>query len=93
MIAAAFLITAGAGIWNEETGDKIPGVTIGIVALGYVLFGIMHRPMLAAVGAGIAAAYYIPYHLAGDAALAVSGAATLTVALLGGVWAHKSGTL
>ena len=93
VLAAAFLVPGGAGMWNEESGDKIPGVAIGIVALGYVLFGIMHRPMLAAVGVGLAAAYYIPAHLAGDAALAMSAAAMLTVALLGALWAHKSGTL
>ena len=93
VVASAFLITAGAGMWNEEAGDKIPGVTIGIVALGYVLFGIMTRPMLVAVGVGIGAAYYLPYHFAGDAALAVSAASMLTVALLGALWARRSGTL
>lgn len=93
VLAAAFLVPAAAGMWNEESGDKIPGVVIGFVALGFVLFGIMHRPMLAAVGVGIAAAFYVPYHLAGDAALAVSAASVLAVALLGALWAHKSGTL
>ena len=39
--------------------------------LGYVLFGIMTRPALAAVGVGIAASYFLPSYLAGDAALAV----------------------
>lgn len=93
VVGSTFLITAGAGMWNEESGDQIPGVTIGIVALGYVLFGIMTRPVLAVVGVGIGAAFYLPYHFAGDAALAVSAAAMLTVALLGALWAHKSGTL
>ena len=93
VVASAFLITAGAGMWNEEAGDKIPGVTIGIVALGYVLFGIMTRPMLAAVGVGIAAAFYLPHHFAGDAALAVSAAATLAVALVGALWMRRGGTL
>ncbi len=93
VLAAAFLVPAAAGMWNEESGDKIPGVVIGFVALGFVLFGIMHRPMLAAVGVGIAAAFYLPYHLAGDAALAVSAGSILVVALLGALWAHKSGAL
>ena len=93
VLAAAFLVPAAAGMWNEESSDKIPGVVIGFVTLGFVLFGIMTRPMLAVVGVGIAAAFYLPHHLAGDAALAVSAASVLTVALLGALWAHKSGTL
>ena len=28
------------------------------MSLGYILFGIMHRPVLAAVGVGFAAAFY-----------------------------------
>ncbi len=91
--AAAFLVPAAAGMWNAEDGADIPYVAIGIVSLGYVLFGIMHRPVIAVVGAGIAAAFYIPGYLAGDAALAVSAAAMLTVAVLGAVWIRKSGVL
>ena len=93
VVASAFLITAGAGMWNGESGEQIAGVAIGIVALGYVLFGIMTRPMLAAVGVGIAAAYYLPHHFAGDGALAVSASCMLAVALLGAAWARKSGVL
>ncbi len=93
VVASAFLITAGAGMWTGESGEQIPGVVVGIVALGFVLFGIMTRPMLAAVGAGIAAAYYLPHHFAGDGALAVSASCMLAVALLGAAWARKSGTL
>ena len=52
VVASAFLITAGTGMWNGESGEQIAGVVIGIVALGFVLFGIMTRPMLAAVGVG-----------------------------------------
>ena len=80
-------------MWNADAGANIPHVAIGIVALGYVLFGIMHRPMIAVVGVGIAAAFYLPNYLAGDAALAVSAAATLTVAALGAVWIRRSGVL
>ena len=53
VVVAMFLIPAAAGMWNAEDGDSIPGVTIGIVALAYILFGVMHRPVIAAVGAGI----------------------------------------
>ena len=91
--AAAFLIPAAAGMWNEESGPDIPHVAIGIVALGHILFGIMNRPVIAAVGVGIAAAFYLPNYLAGDTALAVSAAATLTVAALGAVWIRRSGVL
>ena len=89
----AFFLPAAAGMWNADAGANIPHVAIGIVALGYVLFGIMHRPMIAVVGVGIAAAFYLPNYLAGDAALAVSAAATLTVAALGAVWIRRSGVL
>lgn len=91
--AAAFLLPVAGGMWNAEAGDKIPYVAIGIVGLGYVLFGIMHRPVIAVVGVGIAAAFYIPSYLAGEASLAVSAAATLGVAVLGAVWIRKSGVL
>ena len=90
---AAFLVPAAAGMWNAEDGINIPYVAIGIVSLGYVLFGIMHRPVIAVVGVGIAAAFYIPGYLAGEAALVISAAATLTVAALGAVWIRKSGVL
>lgn len=93
VVAAAFLVPAAAGMWNEDAGANIPHVAIGIVALGYVLFGIMSRPVIAVVGAGIAAAFYIPNYLAGDAALVVSAAATLTIALLGALWIRRSGVL
>ena len=93
VVAAAFLVPAAAGMWDEDAGANIPHVAIGIVALGYVLFGIMSRPVIAVVGAGIAAAFYIPNYLAGDAALAISAAATLTIALLGALWIRRSGVL
>ena len=93
VVAAAFLVPAAAGMWNEDAGANIPHVAIGIVALGYVLFGIMSRPVIAVVGAGIAAAFYIPGYLFGDVALVVSAAATLTIALLGALWIRRSGVL
>ena len=93
VVAAAFFVPAAAGMWNAEAGDSIPRVTIGIVALGQILFGIMHRPMIAAVGVGIAAAFYIPSYLAGDAAPMVTAVAFLVVAALSAAWIRKSGVL
>ena len=91
---AAFLIPAAAGLWNaDEEPANVARVAIGVVALGHVLFGIMHRPVIAAVGVGIAAAFYVPSYLAGDAALAVSAAATLLVVALAWVWIRRSGIL
>lgn len=90
VISACFLIPAAAGMWNEESGEMIPGVTIGVVALGYILFAIMYRPMLATVGVGIAAAYYLPDYFAGDTALVFQGAATLAVCVLGAMWLRRS---
>ena len=81
---------------NVATADRaaaIPHVAIGIVALGHVLFGIMHRPVIAAVGAGLAAAFYIPRYVAGDAALAVSAVAMLVVVGIGAAWIRESGVL
>ena len=88
---AAWYIPAAAGMWTPELGPQIPHVAIGVVTLGYVLFGIMTNLVLAGVGAGIAAAYYLPSHLAGDAALVVSAVATLVVVVLGALWLRKSG--
>ena len=92
VVVAMFLIPAAAGMWNAENGDNIPGVTLGIVSLAYILFGIMHRPVLVAVGAGFAAAFYIPNYLVdGDEAMLVSAASMLAVVILGAWWIRKSG--
>ena len=92
VVVAMFLIPAAAGMWNAESGDNIPGVTMGIVSLAYILFGIMHRPVLAVVGAGFAAAFYIPNYLVdGDEAMLVSAALMLAVVILGAWWIRKSG--
>ena len=94
VVVAAFLIPAAAGMWNAEDGDNIPGVTLGIVSLAYILFGIMHRPAIAAVGAGFAAAFYIPNYLVdGDEAMVVSAALMLAVVVLGAWWIRRSGVL
>ena len=91
VVAAVFLIPAAAGMWTEESAHQIPHVAIGIVALGYVLFGIMHRPVIAAVGVGIAAAHYVPSYLAGDAAPIITAAAILAVVALSAAWIRRSG--
>ena len=92
VVVAVFLIPAAAGMWNAEDGDNIPGVSIGIVSLGYILFGIMHRPVLAAVGVGFAAAFYIPNYLVdGAEVMLVSAALMVVVVVLGAWWIRKSG--
>ncbi len=92
VVVAVFLIPAAAGMWNAEDGDNIPGVAIGIVSLAYILFGIMHRLVLAAVGMGFAAAFYIPNYLVdGDEAMLVSAALMVGVVVLGAWWVRKSG--
>ncbi len=92
VVVAIFVIPAAAGMWNGEDGDNIPAVVMGIVSLAYILFGIMHRPVLAAVGAGFAAAFYIPNHLVdGDEAMLVSAALIVVVVVLGAWWIRKSG--
>ena len=92
VVVAIFLIPAAAGMWNAEDGDSIPAVAIGIVSLGYILFGIMHRPVLAAVGVGFAAAFYIPNYLVdGYEAMLVSAALMVGVVVLGAWWIRKSG--
>lgn len=91
VVAGAFLITGAAGLWSVDGAEKVPYVAIGIVCLGYVLFGIMYRPALAVVGLGMAAAFYIPAYLAGDFAALGTGAGMLAVAALGAAWIHKSG--
>ena len=92
VVVAVFLIPAAAGMRNAESGDSIPGVAVGIVSLAYILFGIMHRPVLAAVGAGFAAAFYIPNYLVdGDEAMLVSAALMLVVVVLGAWWIRRTG--
>ena len=93
VVAAAFFIPAAGGMWNADDGANIPRVAIGIVALGHILFGIMYRPVIAAVGAGIAVAFYVPSYLAGDAAPVVTAAAILIVVALSAAWIRKSGVL
>lgn len=91
VITAAGLLPGAAGLWSEAGADKIPFVLLGIVALGYVLFGILNRPLIAVFGLGMAAAFYVPHYLVDDAAPAVSGIASLM--LLAGTfgWVRRTG--
>ena len=91
VVAATFIVPAASGMWTSDTdANAIPGVAIGIVALGYILFGIMHHVAIALVGLGIAAAFYIPAHFAGDATLVVSAVLMLMVVAAAWVWLRKS---
>ncbi len=92
VVMAAFLVPGGSG--NVDCGRRRDQHSVrrhGHSAVGYILFGIMHHPAIAAVGAGIAAAFYIPSYLAGDSAEVIVAAATLIVVALGAVWIRKSG--
>ncbi len=93
--AATLLIPAAAGLWTGgEDATRIPYVAIGIVTLGFVLFGIMVRPILAVVGLGLAMAFYIPAYLVEyPASAAVSAAAILAVAGVCWAWIRRSGVL
>ena len=92
IIAAAFLMPGAAGLWTEGADPVgIERITVGIISLGYVLFGVMHRPSIVVVGLGIAASFYLPSYFAGEASAAVSGGLILIVALLGAAWVRKSG--
>ena len=91
VVVAMFLIPAAAGMRNAENGDNIPGVVLGIASLGYTLFGIMHRPVLAVVGVGFAAAFYIPnYLMDSDEVMLMSAGLMLVVVALGAWWIRKS---
>lgn len=92
---ATLLIPAAAGLWTEgENATRIPYVAIGIVTLGFVLFGIMVRPILAAVGLGLAMAFYIPAYLVEyPASAAVSAVAILAVVGACWAWIRRSGVL
>lgn len=91
VVAAAFIVPAASGMWTSDTdADAIRGVAIGIVALGYILFGILHHAAIALVGVGIAGAFYAPTHFAGDAAFVVSAVLMLMVVVAAWVWFRKS---
>ena len=91
VVTAAFIIPAASGLWTiESNGLAISGVAVGIVALGYILFGIMHHKAIALMGVGIAAAHYVPSYFAGDFSNAVSAALILTVVAIAWTWIRKT---
>ena len=91
VVAAAFVIPAASGLWTAELDPiAISSVAVGIIALGYILFGILHHSAIALIGVGIAASYYLPAHFAGDAAPAVSAALMIAVVAGAWVWIRKS---
>ena len=91
VVAAAFVIPAASGLWTADSDPiAIRGVAIGIVALGYVLFGILHHLAIGLVGLGIAASYYLPTHFAGDAAPVLSAVLMLAIVGVAWVWIRKS---
>ena len=92
VVAAAWLIPALSGIWTSaETAEHTAGIAIGIVALGYILFGLMFRPGLSVLGIGIAAAHYVPSHLAGDNAYVITAVLILVLIVAGVLWLKKNG--
>ena len=91
VVASAFIIPGASGLWtNDSDPITISGVAIGIVALGYILFGIMHHLAISLVGFGIAASYYLPTHFAGDAAPVLSAVLMLVIVAAAWVWIRKS---
>lgn len=91
VVVTAGLLPGAAGLWNESGAEKIPFVLMGVIALGYVLFGILHRTVIATFGVGMAVAFYVPHYLFDDIAPTVSGLAML--ALLGAIalWVRRTG--
>ncbi len=80
---AAFVMPAALGLWEEGDVGAIAGASIGIAMLGYILFGIMHRPIIAVLGLAFLAAYFVPYLTTGDNALLISAALTAITAAAG----------
>ena len=76
---------------QREAAEYTAGIVIGIVSLGYVLFGLMSRPAISILGIGIAAAFYIPYHFAGDSAYAITAILMLMLIVAAAIWLRKSG--
>ena len=90
VVAAAFIIPSVSGLWTADSDPvAIRGVAIGIIALGYILFGIMHHGAIALVGLGIAASYYLTTHFAGDVAPVLSAVLMLAVVAAAWIWIRK----
>ena len=90
-VVGGFFILMVAGLLNADSADDATRAWIAIVALAYVLFGIITRVVIALVGLGFAAAYFVPHYLLGDAALAVTGVLSLVTFGLGFLWIRRTG--
>jgi len=90
-VVGGFFILMVAGLLNADSADDATRAWIAIVALAYVLFGIITRVVIALVGLGFAAAYFVPHYLLGDAALAVTGVLSLVTFVLGFAWIRRTG--
>ncbi len=91
VVASAFIIPAASGLWTADSDPMaITGVAIGIIALGYVLFGIMHHLAIALVGVGIAASYYLPTRFGGDAGPVLSAVLILVIVAVAWLWIRRS---
>ena len=91
VVTAAYIIPAASGLYSFESFDPaIVGVAVGIVALGYILFGIMHHKAIALMGGGIGAAHYVPSYFAGDLSDAVSAIIMLVVVAIAWTWIRKT---
>ena len=92
VITAAFIIPAASGLWTFESYEPaISRVAVGIVALGYILFGIMHHKAIALMGVGIGVAHYAPSYFAGDFSNAVSAILVLAAVAIAWTWIRKTG--
>ena len=89
---ASWLIPGLSGLWtSEDPAQHIPGVAVGIVALGYILFGLFSRLAVSLLGIGFAASYYIPAYLAGEDAYPITAVLMLILIGAGALWLRKSG--
>ena len=92
VVAGTWLIPGLSGLWAvAEPGQYIAGVVVGIVALGYILFGLISRLAISVLGIGIGASYYLPAHFAGDAAPPVTAVLVLILIVAGALWLKKTG--
>ncbi len=91
VMVAAGLLPGAAGLWNEAGAEKTPFVMLGVFALGYVLFGILNRTVIAVFGVGMAVAFYAPHYLFDDVAPAVSGIAMLVMLVSVAMWVRRTG--
>ncbi len=94
MVVAMFLILGVAGVLDDPNADGGKTLTASIaafVALGYILFGIMTRAVIALAGAGFAVVFFVPHYLLGDAALGVTGVLSLVTFGLTFLWIRRTG--